>query len=224
MPKSKNHNVDIAEDLARIHAAITRALEVMVDNSKKFINEEPAHEVLAGFTMYVDCFITFLEGHHEIEDEIAFPYFKDKLPNTPYAKLIREHEQMMAILKKVDKANAKIKSSENIQEGITELHAQLEQLKAIWYPHINSEETNLCSDCVCSVIPSSEQLKLAQRFGEYSQQHSKPATLVLPFLLYNMNEEDRKIMSHTMPWIVTRLLVPIIWKKHWRPMQPYLVN
>ena len=224
MPNNTNNKVDIAADLNRIHGAITRALEVMIEKSDQYQQHLPNLGVLRGFTMFVDCFITFIQGHHGAEDDIAFPYFKDKLPETPYARLIKEHKEIVGILEKLDQANVKIKSSENVMEGLTELQEQLVQLKQIWYPHINSEETHLCSECICAVIPSEEQFKLAQKFGEYSQKHSKPSTLVLPFLLYNMNEQDRKIMSHSLPWMVTRLLVPIIWKRHWYPMQPYLVK
>ncbi|MBN2011401.1 hemerythrin domain-containing protein [candidate division KSB1 bacterium] len=216
-------NVDIAADLERVHGAITRALEVSVENSAKFINKTPADIELQGFTMFLDCFITFLEGHHEIEDNIAFPFFKDKLPETPYEKLKAEHREMVSILKQIDEANQHLKEAENIGTAARALNKHLTQLQKIWYPHIESEETHLCGECICSVVPQIDQDKLVARFGDHSRQHSKPAQLVLPFVLYNMPPEVRSIFAKGIPWIVTGLLIPYIWKSKWRPMKPYFL-
>ncbi|MBN2007962.1 hemerythrin domain-containing protein [candidate division KSB1 bacterium] len=217
------HNVDIAADLERVHGAITRALEVAVESSAKIQAEVPTDHELHGFTMFIDCFVTFLEGHHEVEDDIAFPYFKDKLPETPFEKLIGDHREMVGILKQIDTANSKLKSFDNISTAAGELNNQLIKLKKLWYPHIDIEQTHLCGDCVCSVAPQIDQAKLAARIGQHNQEQSKPAQLMLPFLLYNMPREVRTVFAQSFPWIVTGVLIPLIWKNKWRPMKPYLL-
>ena len=224
MPNNKTNHVDIAEELMRIHSVITHALEVMIEKSEAFLKKIPVQEDLTGFTLFVDCFITFIEGHHTTEDDFAFPYFEKLLPQMPITRLMREHQEMVGIIQQMDLANAKMKSSGHVKEGLIELKKQFLQLKELWYPHINSEETHLCSACICSVTTNKEQYKLAKRFESYGKKHFKPPTLVLPFVIYNMSEKDRAIMLNTLPWILSRFLIPIAWKRNWRPMQPYFVH
>jgi len=52
---------------------------------------------------------------------------------------------------------------------------------------------------------------------------SKPATLVLPFLIYNLEGSDREEFTSEMPWILKNFVIPIIWKKKWQKMKPFLL-
>jgi hypothetical protein len=45
-----------------------------------------------------------------------------------------------------------------------------------------------------------------------------------PFLLYNLPTEERAIIAQAMPPIVTRQLVPVVWKEKWEPMSPFLLG
>ena len=215
---------DLSESLLIIHGAITRALKVAAENSELYKRQLPDRNTLDGFAMFIDCFTAILNGHHLSEDDIAFPYFKDKLPEMPFSRLMMEHQEMHGILKQIDRANSQIKSADKVVEGMAELRTQFAKMQQIWYPHINSEETHLCSDCVCSVITLTDQERLNKKLSEHSRRNSKPATLVLPFLLYNMAKKERERISAEMPWIVTRFLVPVVWKKKWLPMQPFLIK
>ena len=51
-----------------------------------------------------------------------------------------------------------------------------------------------------------------------------PAYLVVPFVLYNLSPEDRRIASKGFPEMVTKQLVPIDWKDKWISMQPFLLK
>ena len=48
--------------------------------------------------------------------------------------------------------------------------------------------------------------------------------MVLPFILYNLSAEDRAIMAQHVPPFVTQELVPGVWKGHWAPMKPFLLD
>jgi hypothetical protein len=46
--------------------------------------------------------------------------------------------------------------------------------------------------------------------------------LLVPFLLGNLSGKDRTSMSREIPWLVTRVLVPV-WRNKWAPMEPFLL-
>jgi len=51
-----------------------------------------------------------------------------------------------------------------------------------------------------------------------------PDLVALPFILYNLSVEDREIMAQHMPPVVIQELVPVVWKEHWEPMKPFLLD
>ena len=53
---------------------------------------------------------------------------------------------------------------------------------------------------------------------------SNPATLILPFIIYNLEGKDREEFVSDMPWILKKFLVPVIWKKKWQKMKPFLLT
>ena len=99
---------DLSESLLIIHGAITRALKVAAENSELYKRQLPDRNTLDGFAMFIDCFTAILNGHHLSEDDIAFPYFKDKLPEMPFSRLMMEHQEMHGILKQIARANSQI--------------------------------------------------------------------------------------------------------------------
>jgi hypothetical protein len=69
-----------------------------------------------------------------------------------------------------------------------------------------------------------EHIDMAQKAAAHSQQHSQPAPLAVPFLLYNLEGEDRAFFLAVMPPEVTQQLVPVVWKEEWAPMKPFLLD
>jgi hypothetical protein len=43
-------------------------------------------------------------------------------------------------------------------------------------------------------------------------------------MLYNLEPEDRTVLKKTIPGFVTRFVVPVLWKRAWAPMKPYLLD
>ncbi|MGZ7044378.1 MAG: hypothetical protein ACXVHM_07270, partial [Methanobacterium sp.] len=80
---------DVGTDMIRFHRIITRSLEVNIQNVNRYLEigaiEESDEE---GFLKYVQSFSTVLDAHHLLENEKIFPYFKDKLPDAPYDRLM----------------------------------------------------------------------------------------------------------------------------------------
>ena len=73
------------------------------------------------------------------------------------------------------------------------------------------------------MLSSKEQIELGEKVGKHGRSMSKPATLVLPFLIYNLEGSDREEFTSRMPWILKKFVVPVIWKKKWEKMKPFLL-
>ena len=70
---------------------------------------------------------------------------------------------------------------------------------------------------------AAEQVNLAARFAEHGKKNAGPGPLALPFLFYNLEGTDREGFLMHFPWIVKKVLVPIIWRGKWKPMSPFLL-
>ena len=100
---------------------------------------------------------------------------------------------------------------------------RLERLKTMWYPHIDIEESHFSENNINQTMSSEEQQTFSQQASKHSQEHISPDYLVIPFLLFNLAETERRVFSAPMPPVVTQQLVPQVWKDKWMPMQPFLL-
>jgi hypothetical protein len=98
------------------------------------------------------------------------------------------------------------------------------QIQKIWLPHIQMEEKHFSSENVGSVIDMNERVRLGRLFSKHSMKHQKAGIRMVPFILYNLEPADREIISQSMPWLVTKVVVPIVLKNRWKPMKPYLLE
>ena len=208
----------VAEDLFRIHRIISRALSVSIQKCDEYlVDQSLPPEEAKGFGMYVATLKWVTHSHHLTEDEIAFPYFKDKL-EAPYARLADDHRSMAYILIKLDKCLPGVSSG-----GVGKLREILAEFGKLWGPHIRIEEEYFAADRLKAVVGMQEQVGLAKRFAEHGKNNAGPGSLALPFLFYNLEGTDREAFMMLFPWIVKKVLVPIAWRGRWKPMSPFLL-
>lgn len=203
--------------LVRIHKVITRGLKISIRKCDEYIEKKgiPPHEI-EGFSRYLSTLKWVTHSHHLSEDEIAFPVFKAYL-KAPYDRLKDDHLVMVAMLDKLDKSLKELPLNVGILRDI------LEELKSIWETHIKIEEENFTAEKLHKVIGSEEQEKLGEKLAEHGQKNSGPGPLTLPFVLYNLESKDRQFIMMSLPWIVRNVLIPIVWRKQWKPMKPFLL-
>lgn len=81
----------MVEGLLRIHKIITRGLTISIRKCDEYIVKQgiPPGEA-AGFSKYVTTFKCVTHAHHLSEDEIIFPFFKDKI-EAPFKRLQDDH-------------------------------------------------------------------------------------------------------------------------------------
>lgn len=216
----------VAADLARIHRIITRALTVATENSWAFAQRSgyPDPSTREGFTNYVQSLVSSLHAHHLTEDDIAFPYFRDKMPDVPFELLLNQHQEMVPLLDEIRITLEMASIADHESASLWSLNLALIRIVEIWRPHILTEEKHFTSERIDALINLEEQKRLSLLFSEHSRKHSGPDYLIVPFLLFNLPPEERATLALAMPPIVTEELVPVVWKDKWAPMKPYLLN
>ena len=176
-----------------------------------------------GFTNYVAAFASVLHAHHSTEDELFFPYARNKSLDAPYENLTAQHQEMIPLLNKVKTTVEEMKTNDRAVEALKKLNQVTTTISAIWHPHIRAEEDHFSAEKLGAVMTVEEQVSLDRRAAEHSQKHASPDFLVAPFLLYNLPPEYRVLFAEAIPPIVTQQLVPIVWKEKWASMKPFLL-
>jgi hemerythrin-like domain-containing protein len=214
----------IATSFLNIHNIITRGLRVSIESVQEVIQHGFQNEGRReGLFSYIQSFSAVLHSHHLTEDEIAFPYFRDKMPEAPFDTLINWHQEMVEILTEINQALEKCKKNDERELNFGKLENALSRLDESWQPHIQMETAEFIAKAD-ALIPVEEQLRLVRLFSEHGQKHALPPYLTVPFLLYNLHPEDRMVFSQGMPAEVLQDLVPVVWKAQWESMKPYLLE
>lgn len=214
---SDNPRPNIGRDLKRIHRVVSRGLAVALENSQAFAeNGFPDDMTRDGFWKYCQGLEANAHGHHVTEDDVFFPYLRERLPDTDFDELVAEHEQMDGFLAEMRAARE--------AGSLSDLQRALSRMADLWHPHIGKEEAEFSPEVAAEVMTVPEHIEMAQKAAAHSQQHAQPAPLAVPFLLYNLEGEDRAHFLAVMPPEVTQQLVPIVWKEEWASMKPFLLD
>jgi hemerythrin-like domain-containing protein len=209
----------LAGSLLRIHKIISRALDVSLQKCDEYLGKHgiPSKEA-AGFLMYVTTLKWIAHSHHLTEDDIVFPFFRNRL-EAPYERLEKDHEVMTRNLEDLDTCLKEISSG-----GVGRLREVLGEFNELWGPHIRIEEEHFAAERLEEVAGRWEQKKLLTQITEYGGMKSGPVSLALPFLFYNLAGADREEFIMVFPWIVRQVFVPIIWRGNWQPMSAFLLE
>jgi hemerythrin-like domain-containing protein len=204
--------------LVRIHRLISRALGVSIQKCDEYLAKGgvPAEEG-AGFVMYVTTLKWVVHAHHLTEDELAFPYFRDKL-EAPYPRLQEDHRTVARLLVGLDRCLGDVPT-----QGVGRLRELLGELDRLWVPHIAIEEERFTAERLNRVVGMQEQVGLVRQFGEHGGRNAGPGPLAMPFMFYNLEGAERAAFVAPMPWFLKNVLVPIAWRGQWKPMRPFLI-
>jgi hypothetical protein len=167
--------------------------------------------------MYVTALKWVTHAHHLSEDEFAFPYFKSTI-EAPYDRLRDDHQTISRILDTLDQSLLEISTG-----GVGKLREVLGEFEKLWVPHIKIEEENFTMEKLQMVAGMKEQEDHAEKLTRHGIKNSGPGPIVLPFMFFNLEGKDREDFMMPIPWIVKKVLVPIMWKGQWKPMSPFLL-
>jgi hypothetical protein len=220
----KTTTPNLALDLIRIHKVITRAIYTSLIKGREFRQTGfPEHQLLVGYSAYVHCLSEVLGSHHRGEDLIAFPAFIKVLPSAPYAQLFADHRAVDCQLFNIPQALTDL-SSDTPDKGLQVIIDTTENLSTIWEPHILLEEHYFSKEAVNAAIDLDEQKRISEAVAKHSQEHSEPPYWVIPFILYNLEPDERAKMAENFPPSIVNELVPVVWKDQWAPMKPLLLS
>jgi hemerythrin-like domain-containing protein len=218
-------NIGISSDIIRIHKVITRALEVIITRGQVFAQAGyPDQTVQTGFCSYIYSFESLLHAHHLTEEELAFPYFRQKMPGEPFDLLLVQHSEIAISVYEIRELMGSHENPKLDLASLNKLIQVVEKIDRIWHPHIEIEENIFDPDKISALMSAEEQVLFSRQFADHSQKHTSPDYLVVPFILYNLSPTDRMEMAQLMPPIITQQLVPIVWKEKWLPMQTFLLE
>ncbi len=213
-----------ARDLVRIHRVITRGIATVIERGDEFSQTGfPDERLRQGFSEYSRSLATVLDTHHLGEDHILFPVFQKKLPQAPYKKLTENHREIEALLVPVNQAVAELNTPAE-KNALAQLADSLRKITEIWAPHIRMEESIFSHEALSEVMTEGEQTQLTVDIGKFSQERSQPPYLIMPFVLFNLNIEDRVVMLSHMPPGIMDDLVMKAWKDQWVAMKPFLLS
>ena len=215
---------DVASDLIVVHKVITRALDVAVDdNASAFEKRGTGRAEYDGYILYMECLLRQLHEHHSNEDEVVFPMFRSLLPDAPYDLLMSQHAEMIHVVEQVESAITALKAGTHAADAQAKLLGNLQDLRTRWADHITEEEARFGPSGIPPAISMTDRVRIGKAAARYAQLHSFPISLMLAFMLYNLQDQDRATMSQTVPGFLTKFFVPVVWRKRWEPMRPYLL-
>jgi hemerythrin-like domain-containing protein len=221
---SISREAHVAASFANIHNIITRGLKVSIESlqaaSQNGFQDEGRRE---GLFNYIRALCSVLNAHHLTEDEIAFPYFREKMPEVRFDILMYWHQKIVEIMDEVKLRLEKCEKNAATAANLGELEQELTRLNETWLPHIQHETEDFISKAD-ALIPAEEQLKLVGQFSEHGVKIAVPHPLTVPFLLYNLPPADRQVFSKDMPAEMIQHLVPDVWKEQWESMSPYFLT
>jgi hemerythrin-like domain-containing protein len=216
---------DFGLDLAIIHAVITRAINVSIEKGQEYLDKGYKDEkVKRGFVDYTHCLGSFLNGHHVGEDDILFPFLKDRMPDARFDQLSLEHRRLSRLLVDLHAANLGLSTGSDPNEDTDKILKAAGKILEIWGPHIEVEEAYMSTERMNQVTSFEEQDLINRQTTEHAQKNSEPANLLIPFVLYDLQPDLRARFARHLPAEVKDQMVPIVWRETWESMWPFLLE
>lgn len=206
------------------HKMISRGVDVAIDRIDLFIQEDfPDEQTREGYLNYVDALAVLLDSHHKTEDEIAFPYFQDILPDTHFNWLHQDHDLITGFLEEGVPILDQLKNSGQAKQNLGMLKEVLLKIEDRWSQHIELEEEEFV-DIIDDLSTNKERSQLFTQFGAYNQELLNPHPLTISFMLYNLEPQDRVVIINTHPkdWFIH--IDNFEWEAKWQSMKPFLLS
>ena len=164
-----------------------------------------------------------IDAHHLGEDEIAFPFWKAKIPGGSFDILSQQHRQMEILLKKMNTWISSGMASWD-PEYVAELHETTRILKSLWVPHVQLEEREIGPQSSDHLLTRQESAALSGKLVAHAQQHTLPVEITIPFVIYNLFPADRAEFTRSLPPLFDQQLALSSWEPDWTPMIPFLLD
>ena len=212
---------NIGTSSLQVHDAITRSLTLTQKKCQEFSqpSAEPDPATRGSFILFASTMGMVINAHHLGEDDVIFAQLRKYLTHAPFDQLSAEHKVIDVVLTKL---------RQTVETPAQDLYSSLldtvTQLIEHWTPHIAKEKHFIYSpEITAGFLTTEEQIKIMVESSTHAMAQGNPA-LMMPFLLGNLNPEERAAFSFFLPPEMTQTLIPSVWKPQWAPMQPFFLD
>jgi hypothetical protein len=217
----EGNNSILKDYFLAIHHIITRSVAISIAQLDEFIQTGFSNdERKNGYLNYLDCIAIMLDSHHKTEDEIAFPYFKERLPNTHFEWLDEDHQLITEFLDGLESIMPALINKDTSSDVLDKLKVILLKIEDRWTQHIELEEEEFI-DLIDALEPYDRRIDLINHFFDYNHALLRPYELTLPFMLNHLDEVDKIIISEGFAPEIMGQLYSDAWKQKWASMAPY---
>ncbi|TPX68237.1 hypothetical protein SpCBS45565_g03238 [Spizellomyces sp. 'palustris'] len=167
------------------------------------------------FLNYMSVFLEVLHQHHEHEEQISYPVFVKYFGERELKELEAEHGNFQPAMRALEDyiSDLRVKKASFNGEQIAYL---VKNLETVMMPHLNHEESYLCTTALNEKIPQDEMYHTFKNIESVSKKDANPTTH-LSFLLTHLTTEEQNQMFYDAPAIVRKILFRIIvwWNRSW---------
>jgi hypothetical protein len=215
--------LNLAHYFLAVHKLISRGVDISIAHVEEFIEDGFSDkQLLVGYLNYVHALIVLFDSHHKTEDDIAFPFFREALPNTHFAWLFEDHNLITGFIEELQPILESLNKREQVQIDLVRCKQVLLKISDRWYGHIGLEEEEFIN-LIDDLISNEERAHLFTQFGNYNFKLLEPHHLSIPFMLYNLEPQDQQhiLSAYPQEWFAD-LDTPGCREK-WESMIPFLL-
>ncbi|KAF7986599.1 hypothetical protein HWV62_26378 [Athelia sp. TMB] len=185
-----------------IHTVLKLSLENILIHLQK-----PPTDDLANFLGFCKVWADVLEGHHDTEEMILFPFLATKLD---MSSEIEQHKVIHDALMKFN-SYVIVAQADTAKFDALKMQQALVALKDPLFEHLDEEVEHLTPENL-HVFTATELNAIWDKLEHHAHTRGDP-WLELPFILRHLTP-DVKAVFPDMPWVVKNVLTP--WGFHWR--------
>lgn len=214
-------STEILAGLSRVHAVLRRSLDKIVQVASGPI----AAGDREGFARFTECFVRFLEVHHDGEEEIVFPALTAAAGRAAVegvaghvATWRADHQKLLDLLARLKAAGAEFQRG-GPSEPLREAAVGLRQLLV---PHLNAEESALDGALLAKLMPMDEAMAMITATSKHGQRHGGPRVLMM--FVHALNDDEQRAHFGRLPWFVRKILLKRVWARAFRPCLAFAYN
>ncbi|KAJ7758202.1 hypothetical protein DFH07DRAFT_741888 [Mycena maculata] len=165
--------------------------------------DNPPTDDLKNFLGYCEAWVDSIEGHHQAEEEVVFPFLNRKM------NFSAEQEQHKFIHSTLDVLNGKLRAAkaDPSKFNAAELKQTLTDFREPLYNHLDEEVAHIAPEDM-KVFDAKELLDLNASLDKHAKSHGDPFLLV-PFMRSHTPPELKDSWP-PMPWVLRKVVIPYV--------------
>lgn len=212
----------LAHDLLMIHTAQRNYIARVADFASAIgAGRSPGTGTVADFLLYAQGFYTLFHVHHGTEEKVLFPVLRERGQTELVEEYQKQHRALEELALAAEEKLNQAKEAPDDPVAFTAFAEATQAMRDKLEEHFSNEECRFTHEFAEEVLDEQSVNDAARRMAEHGKSYSKPPWIILPSILYNLEGEKRMTFIKAMPWILTRVIIPFVWKSKWKPLVPF---